>query len=345
MISHQTKIMGSEKTIKGETVIQYLEKYTDLPTNSLAKIVYSDNPILFKSKEDARVLIRYYRGALGSRMRKGLTDRRFIREQQSIQEVMKSFRLDPEEEPDSDYVLEGVHTIGLLSDTHIPYHNYQAVETCLEYFDKKKIDCLVLNGDIVDFYQASTFVRDPRKRSLADEIEMAREFMLFLRACFPDIRIIYKEGNHEERWEKFMYIKAPELIGVHQFELTEVFDLENAGIEFVKGRKKIVAGAMNIIHGHEFGRSVFNPVNPARGLFLRAKTNAICGHYHQTSSHHENNLDEDQIATWSTGCLCSLKPEYSPLAFVKWNHGAAILEIGENSYKVNNFRVINGKVR
>jgi hypothetical protein len=101
-----------------------------------------------------------------------------------------------------------------------------------------------------------------------------------------------------------------------------------------------------VIHGHEFGESVFSPVNPARGLFLKAKCSVLAGHNHQTSQHHENNLKGDSMACFSTGALCQLTPEYRPFAFTKWNHGFAIVEIEESGiFEVHNYRVIDGKAR
>ena len=159
-------------------------------------------------------------------------------------------------------------------------------------------------------------------------------------------KIYFKEGNHEERYTHFMHNKGKELIGLPDFELENVMECEQYNVTYIAGRRKIVAGALNIVHGHEFGRSVFNPVNPARGLFLRSKTNVLGGHYHQSSAHYENNLDGDQIACWSTGCLCDLSPEYAPFGYTKWNHGAAIVDIdSDGAFSVDNFRVIKGRVR
>jgi len=53
-------------------VLDYLVKYKDLPTRTLAKIIYHDNPYLFKNLEYARKAVRYYRGATGKRDRDGV---------------------------------------------------------------------------------------------------------------------------------------------------------------------------------------------------------------------------------------------------------------------------------
>ena len=68
--------------------------------------------------------------------------------------------------------------------------------------------------------------------------------------------------------------------------------LEEHGITYIPDNQQIKAGKLNIIHGHEFGGSFFNPVNAARGLFMRAKASVLAGHNHQTSEHQEGNINE-----------------------------------------------------
>jgi hypothetical protein len=98
------------------------------------------------------------------------------------------------------------------------------------------------------------------------------------------------------------------------------------------------------LHGHELQKGISAPVNPARGAFLRAKSSLLIGHHHQTSTHHENNLKRDQIVCYSIGCHCTLTPEYNPFGYTRQNHGGAIVEILKGgNFKVNNYRIIDGK--
>lgn len=336
----------NKKTIVGEVTLDYLEKYPDEFKRALARRMFRERPDIFNSHEHARSSVRYYTGAIGDKDRKkrGLTKEGFI----DIKRVMSQYYLKQEHTKGTGELIlpSNQNKIGLLSDLHIPYHETSAIETAIDYMYKKGINTIILNGDLVDFYKISRWSKDPHARSFEYERDMALEFFEFLRAIFPDATIYWKIGNHEERYEQFMRNKAPELLGLDEFELNNIFSLDDYNIQIIPGRKKIKAGKLNILHGHEFGQSFFNPVNPARGLFLRAKTNAIAGHNHQSSEHHENNLDGNPIGCWSTGCLCHLDPEYRPFGYTKWNHGAAIIETEESgSFVVDNFRIIDGKVR
>ena len=135
--------------------------------------------------------------------------------------------------------------------------------------------------------------------------------------------------------------KALEMEFGQSLGFAQFLHLEEHGITYIPDNQQIKAGKLNIIHGHEFGGSFFNPVNAARGLFMRAKASVLAGHNHQTSEHQEGNINGDAIACWSTGCLCELAPEYRPFAFTKWNLGGAWVEVYEDgSFMVDNFRII-----
>ena len=174
---------------------------------------------------------------------------------------------------------------------------------------------------------------------------MTRALLGVLRQVLPKARILFKVGNHEDRLEKYLWTKCPELLGLPFTSLSELIDAKEHGVEVVESRSLIKAGKLNILHGHEFGTAIFNPVNAARGTFLRAKCSTIVGHHHATSEHSENNLNGDAMACWSTGCLCDLRPGYLPFAYTRWNHGFAFVDLRKDgSFTVQNHRIIDGVV-
>ena len=44
-----------------------------------------------------------------------------------------------------------------------------------------------------------------------EELKTGKEMLLRIREVFPDQAIFFMVGNHEERLEKYMRVKAPEL--------------------------------------------------------------------------------------------------------------------------------------
>lgn len=249
----------------------------------------------------------------------------------------------------TDYVIHGTQRILRLSDIHFPIHDAEAVNAALEYGQQHNPTIILLDGDIADLHDFSFHAKSDLRSFVKAEAEMIAEFMQALRDTFPNARIIWKEGNHEVRFLRYLTSKAPELA----VALEDKLDLPGficlltgnpnamARVEWVSGQRIIKAGHINFLHGHEFRGG--GGVNPARWLFLRTGENAICGHFHRTSEHSEPSLSGEQRGAWSTGCLCHLSPDY--LRHNKWNHGFAWIEVASGgTFRVKNIRIIDGAI-
>lgn len=333
---------------KTDVIKKYLDLYLEdlklgkTSKRKLAQIIYADKPLLFKDPSSILQLMRYIMGNNGKYSAK---DKKYHFKSTEKHGIKYLTIPESRAEQKQDYILKNSKKLLVFSDVHIPYHSVEALETMFEFADKQDIDAILINGDLLDFYGISRWDKDPSKPKMREEIDMAKEFFTYLRDRYK-CPIYYKLGNHEDRWEKFLISKAPELLGIDEFRLERILNLEFHSINLIASKQLIKYGKLNIIHGHEMGESIFSPVNPARGLFLKAKCSTLAGHNHQTSAHHENNVSGDAMACWSLGCLCDLSPEYRPFAFTKWNHGFAIVNIlSENGdFSVNNYRILNGSV-
>lgn len=320
----------------------------DIPSRTIAKRLVSEYVEIFENVENTRQLIRYIRGNNGEYKRNVLINseqnKKYMRENRNPEIVGKEWNLNPIDISIKDYDFSHKKPL-ILSDIHLPYHDLKAVLLAIEYGINKGCDSIYLNGDILDCYKLSSFTKRPDMISFSEEREMFWSFIDFLKTE-TKLPIYFKVGNHEERWNTYLMKQAPELFTLHEFALKQVLKLDEIGIEYVGGRQICNMGKLMVIHGHEFGESIFSPVNPARGLFLKAKCSVLAGHNHQTSEHHENNLKGDSMACFSVGSLCQLTPEYRPFAFTKWNLGFAVVEVDEDkSFHVDNLRIIDGKVR
>ncbi len=311
-----------------------------MPTLALARIMYNENKELFINVDNARSALRYIEGKRGKK--------EFSKNIQQSPFFMQNERpRNPYNLPDSDetkyepYYIKA-KKLAVLSDVHIPYHSIDAITATFDKISNEKPDAILLNGDFIDFYGLSRFMKDPRKRSVAHELQSAREVLDIL-ATFG-AKIYFKLGNHEERYEHFLMQKAPELLGIQQFELRHLLGLDEKGIDLIGDKRIIKANDLNIVHGHEFGQSIFSPVNVARGLFLRGKVTAMQGHNHSVSEHTESDMNGNIVTTWSLGCLCELNPAYLPIN--KWSHGFAIVDLHDNGkdFHVYNYRIHKGKI-
>jgi predicted phosphodiesterase len=241
--------------------------------------------------------------------------------------------------------------IGVISDAHWPFHDLRreadgtysgAYLTAIEWLRNCGVDTLLLNGDMMDCYNLSSHEKVENNRSWKWELDAARTMVKHLRQFFGDkVRIVYREGNHEERLKRYLAQKAKELEGT--IILEEMLGLHEQGIEWVDERAKVKAGKLWIDHGHEwFGGG---GVNPARNYRMKAVDNVMVGHVHKTSTDlFRRPLDGTFIAGWSVGCLCDLNPRYAPRN--NWNHGVALVELeAQGNFTVHNKVILQGVVR
>lgn len=335
----------SEPTEAHKYLRELITRFPKAPSLSLAKKAYHDSPQLWSGVEACRSMVRNIRGAQGKYKRECISDKsQMVKPGKAGMKIFPGLppaikRLDPFQA----FTIHGPGMWGIISDVHVPFHDEEAVTVALEQIKRSKPEGILLNGDIGDFYKISEHRKDPRRVDLWEEIESIREFLACLRKAFPKVRIVYKHGNHEERYINWMMVKAPELLDIPEFEFAGIFNLEKLKIEEVAEKRPIRLGKLWVLHGHEFRRGFTSPVNPARGLYMRCGENALQGDCHRSSHHGERQpLSNHTVSCFSVGCLCQLDADYDPLN--KWNHGCAKARIAsDGAFDVTNYRIVNGE--
>lgn len=317
-----------------------VEKFPTASKKELGKMLFKLHPTRFKSAENARWYVQGVTGSLGEARKAYIHP--------THESVYVGPKLNVGRANDfKPYYLEAKR-IAILSDIHIPFHDREALYLSLTWVKGFEPDCILLNGDIIDAYQLSHFQKDPDERSFADELKELHNFLDDLKSQFANCKLIFKMGNHEERYERFLIDSGKEIKDIEDVDGVKTLSWESIthakkyGHEIVTNKRIIKAGKLNIVHGHEFGKSIFSPVNPARGFYLRAKCSVIGGHYHQTSEHIEKDLNDSVSGAWSTGGLCDMHPAYMPLN--RWNLGFACVEIDGDSFTVHNKKIMNGRI-
>jgi len=324
----------------------YLNQYLDASTKAIARKMATDKPMLF-TVEQARSCLRRLRGNMGKDNRVGMENQGRTEHFRPNQQPGDYFGKIPEAK--AEYAEEwgkvkvDIKKALVLADVHVPFHDRNALMLALQYGLDQGCTDIILDGDFADFFSVSYFRRDVRVVDFVEEIDMVHATLEAIRGLYPDGKVIFKEGNHEERMDSYLMTRAPELLGIRDFTLRSFLKLDEMGIEYVGDKRPMKVGDhLYIIHGHEFASSMYNPVNAARSYFLRAKTICLGAHLHATSEHTETGLDGKMISTWSIGCLCKRNPRYRPLN--SWNHGFGIVDMTSGSFRVDNLRIVNGKV-
>jgi predicted phosphodiesterase len=330
-------------SIKGQKAIELIQKFPKHGTHTLARILYDENPLLFKDFESARCVIRSHRGESGKERR----DRSlFYKNMEKVQKITTAPKM-PESYAGEQKTFKlpiACNNILMISDLHIPYQVNRAVESAINYGVEQKVNTVFINGDLIDFHAMSRYETDPRKRSIKQEFEATSQFLEYLRFKFPKATIYWLKGNHCVRYEKWLMTKAPQLFMDEYYLLEDRLNLAKHKITIINDNVLVKMGKLFVTHGHLILKGVFAPVNAARGVFMRAKESCIIGHVHKVSEHQETTLDGSVVITYSTGCLCELNPDYSPFAN-NYMHGFAHIRTENNGdYHVMNKKIINGKI-
>jgi predicted phosphodiesterase len=321
-------------TNKAKLVIKYCKEYPDKSTKALSELIFNKYNHIFDSYENARSLVRYYRNERGKEYKKSeIVEREF----HHILPVEDSEDYKP-------YILKEVSKIGILSDIHIPNHRNRELNLALKKFDELEVDCIIINGDLLDNTPYTKFLTPPDKKDARRYLNMADQFLQGLRDSFPEAKIIWAEGNHDFWYYQYLMRKAPELYGDPYYHLQHRLKLHEKNIEFIAQTSYIMAGKLAICHGHYLVRGVFTPVSAARTVMMKAKVPCIIGHVHKTSEFTQTDLHGQIVTTWSTGCLCTLTPDYQPMGGDA-NYGFASVELAKDgNFHVNNYRIYNGKI-
>lgn len=324
-----------------QKVKRLAQKFPDAPARTLARRLAKECKGAI-TIDQARKRIQRQFGVNGDKNRKRIKPvaARAARQAGVVYEMPRSVA-----EPWTPHVMKVLGPIGILSDVHVPYHSETAVKAAVEFLKAQSLAGILLNGDIADFYAISRYMKDPAHRDFKGELEAVRAFIAWIRGEFPGIPIVYKAGNHEERWTHWLWQHAAEISDDPRMSLGAWLDLDAHNVTLVEDMRPVMLGKLPVLHGHELPKGMAAPVNVARGAFLRTLSTVLVGHSHRTSNHSESDMWHRETGCWSTGCLCDLRPDYARIN--RWNHGFAVATVHKSgAFDVHNYRVMSdGTVR
>lgn len=319
---------------KGKIAREYLAQYPTSSIRTLAQLLMERYPTLFTNYQSTRSILNTHAG----RMKVGKIKNTIVTERKQSRE--NPFGLPESRSKSRKFIkIEGAKRVLWLSDIHFPNQDNEALTAALQYGLDHKVDCIVLGGDILDNEPFTAHDAPPPLYSeIREWFEIVSDFLDMLNEKFK-CPIHWIEGNHDNWYKRYLMKKAPVLFHDEYYTLASRLKLREKGIVWHDQNVVLMAGKLPMTHGHMVVRGIFSPVNPARGIFTRLKGPMLIGHCHQTSEHSESTLDNTIITTYSTGCLCTLAPDYDPFN-VRHNQGFAMIEVTDNgNYRVHNKRI------
>jgi predicted phosphodiesterase len=327
-----------------------MKSYPGVPDLQVARMLCRDYPLLYRTLAAARSSLQYYSGAGGEVHRKKRlqagAELRPLRDSAPRVQVppgIRQIKWEPVE-------IQAERSL-VLADIHSPFQWEGALDPAIEYGIARQADACVLLGDFFDFTELSMFERDKREDNLKSCLHTGFKILKILAGAFP--QVIWKLGNHDERWLMYLLRHGVELCGLNITSMAWMLDHASAfsaepdqklGIKVIEDRVPLSWGKLHGFHGHEVLKGVPITVNAARTAFLRTHDNVLIGHCHQTSNQSETTLSGRLISCWSVGCLTDLRPRYMPVN-PRTGHGLAVVErFARGQFKVDNLRIIDGKV-
>lgn len=223
-------------------------------------------------------------------------------------------------------IKNGLVIIG--SDIHIPFQDNNAVESFIRYCKEKKPEVIVLNGDVLDMFMLSKFTKGEGRNPL-EEITMCRELLASVRAACPNTEIYYVIGNHENRLEKYVLTKAPELASLIEdvFSIIKTDDFKIRGCASLTINDNFVCKHGTLL-GNKSGLSAIKEMENAYMSGATGHTHRLCKYIARKSGR--------KFVWIETGCLCDLNPEYC----VNPNWQAGFAELKFKDGKLYHSRII-----
>lgn len=169
-----------------------------------------------------------------------------------------------------------------IPDVHRPYHDERAWRLMLKAARGFRPHRLVVLGDFGDFYATSSHDKNPnRRRNLEYEVASMNEGLDELDALGAQRRH-FLAGNHEDRLERYLMQRAPELFNM--VRVPELLRLRARGWTYTPYKQHLRIGRLYATH--EVGNAGADAHLRARAAF---EGNVVIGHTHRMAVHYSGN--------------------------------------------------------
>ncbi len=183
-----------------------------------------------------------------------------------------------------------------IPDSHVPYHDKKAFGLMMKSMKDFKPDHVIILGDFMDMYSVSSHSKDPKRAlNLKDEVDQTKEALLQVKSLGAKNNV-FVSGNHEDRLERYLRDKAPELYEI--ISIPEILGLEDLKFKYVPYKDHYKIGKLNITH--DTGQAGRYAHYKAMDSFQH---NVVIGHTHRLGYAVEGNAQGERHVTAMFGWL------------------------------------------
>lgn len=233
----------------------------------------------------------------------------------------------------------GFQTAAVINDTQNPHHDAKTLSLVEHFLQELQPKYLFYNGDMNDFYQISKFDKNPsRIDGLQGDVNSTKAMFKRHRDILPNTEFVLDGGNHEDRWQKFLWTSAKELASLDCLTVPELFKLKDYGIQYVPYECGVMINKIfMVIHGNI---ASVNSSYTAKRMFDKHGGCGICGHTHRGGSYFKRNRF-GIWGWWENFCLCSLFPDW--IENPDWEQGFSLVHFKGDRFWVEQIPIINHK--
>jgi len=291
--------MSGKPRDNGKLVISYIKKYPRAYKLSLAKLIYSENPGIFKDVDQIRNIIRYYYNQNGTRTRDCV----------KAYNGFMSHVIPTIDDNKPSYQIQSGKAL-IISDIHGHKHHPLLRDFFLLGKDNG-CDHVILNGDIVDNEELSKWPQTKRATPFQEEMELMHELLADVADMFPDAVKIYKKGNHELWWDRELW-NNPKLMSneviAERLKFEDVLQLKERGFTCILDRQPIELGKLLVVHGHEAKRG---GQYIAKSMLEYYKRDVAFGHFHRVDYAKFDIYGGETIRSFGLPCARDLSATYT----------------------------------
>lgn len=232
-----------------------------------------------------------------------------------------------------------------VSDVHWPLQDAKAWSAFMAFLKDAPVHTLICGGDMLELASVSKHNQPgPSTPLLRDEVDYARRQIAAMLKAADAKRLVWLNGNHEwrlERWAEFTPLEgmlgADALLGLSG----------GFGFNVVKQYGELYRPVLpNGAESHlSFTHGSVCTTNHAKAMLELWGCNVVYGHTHRPQMYLRSAADGVQRGAWGTGGLTNLQPEYmrkhGPSG---WTHGFLTAWIyGDGTFHVDNIQMHNGR--
>jgi hypothetical protein len=212
----------------------------------------------------------------------------------------------------------------VLPDIHSPYHDERALEAALlggrrwleQVPSRRRV--VLIQGDAQDNFKISFHRKMPgRGKNLEHEVAVTCQVLDMVESLGAE-RVVFTEGNHEQRLERYLIDKAPELFGMISMQQLLRFD-RRPGWEWIPFKSHAFIG--DTLCTHELG---FVGKYALTHTANSAACSTLTGHTHRIGVSEVADVHGSPRTSSSFGWLGRLEDidyMYEAVAKREWAHG------------------------